>query len=262
MNTAPGICQICKGAGYLRADVPYGHPQFGKPIACACKQAEWAEKHKQLLAAMSNLAAFQDKDFASFKRRVPGVQEAFRAANAFAQCPEGWLFLVGPNGCGKTHLAAAIANHCLHLEMEVLFITAPDLLDHLRATFAPTSPVAYDELFWRVREAEMLVIDDLGAEQSSPWATEKLFQLFNHRYNRHSPTVITANPDGLKTVDIRISSRLSDAGLVRMVLMNAAQDYRPYRSAQNNVDAGQAAHPSQSRAAGDTRSTGQQQSLE
>jgi DNA replication protein DnaC len=228
MNTASGLCQICKGAGYLRADVPYGHPQFGKLIACACKQAEWAEKRKQQLTAMSNLEAFRDKVFTSFNWRVPGVQEAFREACAFAQYPEGWLFLVGPNGCGKTHLAAAITNQCLLHEMAVLFVTAPDLLDHLRATFAPTSPVAYDELFWRVREAEILVIDDLGSEQSTSWAGEKLFQLINHRYNLRLPTVITANADALKALDERLRSRLADKGLVQAVMMDQAGDYRPY----------------------------------
>lgn len=228
MNTASGLCQICKGTGYLRADVPYGHPQFGKPIACACKQAEWAERRKQQLAAMSNLQAYKDKDFDSYKWRMPGVQEAYSKARAFAQNPMGWLFLVGPNGCGKTHLAAAVANQCLLQEMAVLFVTAPDLLDHLRATFAPTSPVAYDELFWRVREAELLVIDDLGAEQSSSWASEKLYQLINHRYNLRLPTVITANEDGLKALDARICSRLTDTALVQTVMMDQAEDYRPY----------------------------------
>lgn len=240
MSEIARACPICKGAGYVRADVPYGHPQFGKPIACACKEAEWVQRRRRQLVAMSNLAALGDKSFATFNKRIPGVVEAFRAAWAFAQQPTDWLLLVGPNGCGKTHLAAAIANTCLLQERSVLFVTAPDLLDHLRATFAPTSTVAYDELFGRVREAEVLVIDDLGTQQPSPWAAEKLFQLLNHRYTRRLPTVITANEAGLQVMDARIRSRLSDTGLVRAVSLDEATDYRPHRAPPKCVDAEQA----------------------
>src|SRR6266480_3269328 len=57
-NTAQHTCPICKGAGYLRADVPYGHPSFGKPIACECKEAERKAKRRQQLQEMSDLGAF------------------------------------------------------------------------------------------------------------------------------------------------------------------------------------------------------------
>jgi DNA replication protein DnaC len=220
-------CPICKGAGYLRADVPYGHPSFGKPLACECKEAERKAKRRQQLQEMSNLGAFYDKSFANFNTRVPGIQEAFSCAYEFAQNPSGWLLLIGPNGCGKTHLAAAIANQSLEDGALVLFSTVPDLLDHLRAAFAPTSNEVYDQLFARMREAEVLVLDDLGAQQSSPWANEKLFQLLNYRYNSRFPTVITANSRGLQGIDERIRSRLTDASLVTTVILDRAKDFRP-----------------------------------
>src|SRR5436309_5152467 len=223
-----GPCPICKGAGYLRAEVPYGHPNFGKPIACECKEAERAEKRRLQLRTMSNLDAFSDKSFRNFNPRVPGVQEAFEVAQAYAYNPDGWLVLIGRNGCGKTHLAAAIANEHLVQGSLVLFATVPDLLDHLRATFAPTSPVVYDQLFSSMREAELLVLDDLGSEQNSPWASEKLFQLLNYRYNSRFPTVITTNNLGLQGIDERLRSRLMDRSLVIEVTMDRAQDYRPH----------------------------------
>jgi DNA replication protein DnaC len=226
-NTAVNPCPICKGAGYLRADVPYGHPSFGKPIACECKEAERKAKRRRQLQEMSNLGAFYDKSFRNFNTRVPGIQEAFSCAYEFAQDPRGWLLLIGPNGCGKTHLAAAIANKSLEDGALVLFATVPDLLDHLRAAFAPTSKEVYDQLFSRMREAEVLVLDDLGAQQSSPWANEKLFQLLNYRYNSRFPTVITANSRGLQGIDERIRSRLTDASLVTTVILDRAKDYRP-----------------------------------
>jgi DNA replication protein DnaC len=226
-NTAVNPCPICLGAGYLRADVPYGHPSFGKPIACECKEAERKTKRRRQLQEMSDLGAFYDKSFRNFNTRVPGIQEAFRCAYEFAQDPNGWLLLIGPNGCGKTHLAAAIANKSLEDGALVLFATVPDLLDHLRAAFAPTSNEVYDQLFSRMREAEVLVLDDLGAQQSSPWANEKLFQLLNYRYNSRFPTVITANSRGLQGIDERIRSRLTDASLVTTVILDRAMDYRP-----------------------------------
>jgi DNA replication protein DnaC len=225
--TPKGTCPKCRGAGFLRADVPFGHPNFGKPIPCECKEVERKERRRQQLREMSNLDAYRSSSFKTFNPRVPGVQEAFQVCVEYAQEPDGWLLLVGPNGCGKTHLAMAIANQCLDSGAVVLFSVVPDLLDHLRAAFAPDSPEVYDQLFAKMREAEVLVLDDLGAQQSSPWANEKLFQLFNYRYNLGMPTVITANPKGLQGIDERIRSRLSDNSLVTAITFNHARDYRP-----------------------------------
>ncbi|MDQ2713293.1 MAG: ATP-binding protein [Chloroflexota bacterium] len=222
-----GVCPRCRGAGYLRQDVPFGYPGFGKPVPCSCKDAVLKEKRRQQLRGLSNLDAFRNKSFKTFNTRVPGVQQALQAAENFALDPDGWLLLIGPNGCGKTHLAAAIANLRLENGSLVLFATVPDLLDHLRAAFAPTSNEVYDQLFARMREAELLVLDDLGTQQSSPWANEKLFQLLNYRYNSRFPTVITANNKGLQAVDERIRSRLSDAGLVTAITFDGSHDYRP-----------------------------------
>ena len=235
--TPEGICPKCKGAGYLRADVPIGHPQFGKPIPCICKEKELAEKRREQLYNLSQLHALRDKRLANFNKFVPGVQEAYKAAKDFARDPDGWLLLAAKSGTGKTHLAAAIANECLDRGMTVLFTTAPDLLDHLRATFAPLSTIAYDELFTSMREAELLVIDDLGAQYSTPWAVEKLFQLLNYRYINRLLTVITSNNDGLQTIDERIASRLGDTGLVRQIKMEQAEDYRPFTGGPKQTDA-------------------------
>jgi DNA replication protein DnaC len=229
-TAARSSCPKCQGAGYLRIDVPYGHPNFGRPVACECKEAERREKRRQDLLELSDLSAFQHKIFKNFNTRFsgmhPSVQEAYQEAYRFAHDLDGWLVLVGPNGCGKTHLAAAIANYNLSRGSVVLFTVVPDLLAHLRSTFGPNSTEAYDQRFAKMREAELLVLDDLGAHQSSSWASEKLFQLLNYRYNVGFPTVVTANKQGLASMDERIMSRLSDTGLVTAVVMNGALDYR------------------------------------
>jgi DNA replication protein DnaC len=223
-----GLCAKCKGAGYLRQDVPFGHPGFGKLVECECKIAEKREKRRRQLRDMSNMDAFRKQTFGSFNPRVPGVQEAYQVAIEYARSPRGWLLLIGPNGSGKTHLAAAIANQSVESECVVLFAVVPDLLDHLRAAFAPNASEVYDQLFSKMREAEVLVLDDLGSQQSSTWANEKLFQLLNYRYNMGMPTVITANQRGLQGIDERISSRLTDVSIVTRVHLDRARDYRPH----------------------------------
>src|SRR4030095_15498706 len=91
------------------------------------------------------------------------------------------------------HLAAAIANDRRTAGSTAYFVTVPDLLDYLRSAYAPDSKVSYDKVFEAVRTAPLLVLDDLGAHSSTPWAQEKLFQLLNFRYNAALPTVITSN---------------------------------------------------------------------
>ena len=152
------------------------------------------------------------------------LEAALAMSRAFARDPHGWLVLVGDSGCGKTHLAVAVANERLQQGEEVFFAFVPDLLDHLRYTFSPESRVTYDELFDRVKQTPLLVLDDLGSETSTPWANEKLYQIVVHRHNARLPTVITtrAIPTGAHDP---IASRLNDPRLV-VVMPITAPDYR------------------------------------
>ena len=113
------------------------------------------------------------------------------AAVEFAEEPRGWLIFTGPSGSGKTHLAVAIASRCIERDQTTFFIVAADLLDHLRAAYSPENAVTYDDLFDQVRNVPLLIIDDLSTQSATPWAQEKLFQIFNHRFSAQLPTVIT-----------------------------------------------------------------------
>jgi DNA replication protein DnaC len=225
MPPQPEVCPICHGAGYVRLDVPVGHPDFGRAVQCECKERAIVERERLKLRAVSSLKPFDKKTFSTFDPSIPGVREAHEVALRYAADPVGWLIFQGGYGCGKTHLAAAIAHQREDEGDTVFFSIVPDLLDHLRAAFAPTSELTYDALFERVRESGLLVLDDLGAENGTAWATEKLFQLINYRYNYRMPTVITTNARLMSHMDERIRSRLNDRGLVRYVQIEA-QDYR------------------------------------
>ena len=223
---------MCGGKGFLRRDVPVGHPDFGKAIPCPCKAVELQDMRLRDLREASNLGLLSRQTFASFnpdgyalgKRLRDNLRSAFEAAKVYAANPTGWLILRGNFGCGKTHLAAAIANYCIDLGRPVLFVVVPDLLDHLRATFSPQSPVSFDSRFEAVRTAPLLILDDLGTQNASSWAREKLFQILNYRYNARLPTVITTNlsPD---EVEARLRSRLTDSDISRVVAIRA-HDYR------------------------------------
>ncbi len=236
-------CPHCGGAGWLRVEVPVTDPRFGRLMPCVCRAHAKEERNLEDLYKLSNLDAFQHQVFANFDPEVPSASEGYYAAADFATQPEGWLILLGGYGTGKTHLAAAIANYVVQdHRMQVYFAVAPDLLHHLRATYAPGSDVTYDERFEQIRSVYLLIIDDLGAEQSTPWAVEKLYQIFNYRYNLRLPTVVTSNID-LDRLDPRICSRLCDPDLCRHVFM-ASGDYRmrhmDRQFAKNQGAAGQA----------------------
>ncbi len=217
------LCPICKGAGFVYADVAVGHPDFGKAMPCRCTREESGKERQKRLLRYSNLGSLARLTFDNLlpdgRSGDLAIQEqsrrAYEAARAFANDPRGWLVLTGPSGCGKTHLAAAIANECISHGRPVFYITAPDLLYRLRSAFNPDSEVPYDEFFDQVRDTPLLVLDDLGAQASTPWAKEKLDQLLTHRFNCELPTVIvTITP--IEQLEDRIRTRLTDPVLCQI----------------------------------------------
>src|SRR5262245_3549961 len=223
--TSEPNCPHCGGAGYYKEAVPFGHPHFAVLFPCECKLAEKEQRRVEELEQLSNLELFCDKTFESFNPDIPGVRRAYLRAVEYARRPQGWLILFGNYGAGKTHLAAAIASVALRRQTRVLFAIVPDLLDHLRSTFGPSSEVEYDDRFETIREVPLLILDDLGTENTTPWAREKLFQIINYRYNDALPTVITSNRKP-EDIDPRIFSRMSDRVLCEEHIMIDAADYR------------------------------------
>jgi DNA replication protein DnaC len=208
-------CPRCGGIGWYTLDVPVGNPEFGKVIHCDCQKERVEEEQFARLLRYSNLGTLTRYTFESLDpngrtdhpegRRQ--FAEAAAKAREYADGPKGWLVLVGPHGSGKTHLAAAIANRRIQRGHVALFIHVSDLMDHLRASYAPNSEVPYTELFEQVRGTPFMVLDGLGGQTPSPWALEKLQQIVNHRWNAELPTVFTTAKEP-EELDPYIASRL------------------------------------------------------
>ncbi len=236
----PG-CPRCGGLGYLRTDVPRGHPEFGRVVVCDCRSGEQRARLQEKLFSQSRLDQLKGLSFETFKPtgrigtsaiEQKSIEDAFSRSKHFASTLDGWLLLQGGIGVGKTHLAAAIANQAVTAGVPTLFLTVPDLLDELRASYGD-GEVTFPERFEQVRSAPLIVLDDFGSQHATEWAQEKLFQILNHRYVNRLPVVLTTNL-ALEEIDPRLSSRISDPGLVDRVYIQGPDYRRPLLEGNQN----------------------------
>jgi DNA replication protein DnaC len=246
-NTSTGIkpksellgnpnCPYCQGVGFVRYEVPMGHEKFGKIEICVCRGSDVAQKARNRLYALSSLDRLSHLTFENFsvsgnpksKHAITQIEKdnlefARTVCRDYAELLNGWILLEGSYGCGKTHLAAAIANAAVSRGVPTLFITVPDLLDSLR--FSYNSPeTTFEARFEDIRTANLLVMDDFGTQNATGWGQEKLFQIINYRYINKLPTVVTTNLI-LDEIESRIRSRLQDEELVKHIRL-LTLDYR------------------------------------
>jgi DNA replication protein DnaC len=216
--------------GWLREEVPVGHPQFGQLVPCkTCGQV-----HRQRIARFDRYSSRKGRAlrqrFGNFELQgaSAAATEAYNASLTFSAEPVGWLVIHGPKGNGKSHLAAAITNYLIDERgVAALFLTAPDLLRSLRQEIQASvqdKSMNNAALLDAAQEVPVLVLDDLGAERWTEWAEEQLFLLLDFRYRMESPTVVITNEE-LETLPSRIYSRLGDRALCEIVY-NPAPDYR------------------------------------
>src|SRR5215210_3704530 len=186
----------CDGSGFLYDEVK----RTARP--CSCRPQRLARK--KATAVQGRLpkrfreVSFDREPLLSMERRAPHVIRAVRqyCRSVDAQLDEGrglWLF--GGTGTGKTTLAMLVSKAAMEADRTVAIYSLPRLLGLLRDSYGDDAPYSLNELLERLCAVDLLHIDDVGAEQSSPWVLEQLYTIVNTRYEDGRSLLLTTNLD-------------------------------------------------------------------
>ncbi len=182
------------------------------------------------LFSISNLGErFSKSTFESFLDRN-GSETAYKVATKYVKTFKEWdgesLMIWGEPGNGKTHLAAAIVNELSKKGYIVVFQSVPELLQRIRSTFNSENKENETQIMRALLECDLLILDDIGAEKTTEWVEEKLFNIIDGRYRKELPTLYTSNlePKELKNqVGKRSYDRMVETSLT---VKNEAASYR------------------------------------
>jgi DNA replication protein DnaC len=138
---------------------------------------------------------------------------------------QGWLTLVGGPGTGKSFLLKAVVHQAVQQGLLAVYITLPELLDHLRRSYDPEAKVSHDGLWDNLLNCVVLAVDEADKYQATPWAEEKLFILADDRYRRWLQCGTLWAVNNLRSVPGYLQSRMAD-GRFAIVEMRGG-DVRP-----------------------------------
>lgn len=184
---------------------------------CRAEKSYQLERKQERLMNNSRIPhLLTKKNFANFKP-LPHTKQAFHTAQKVAKNPNRkGIVLAGDVGVGKSHLAAAIYNFRIEQGSAAVFARFPGLLSDIKATYE--TDLSTTELMEIIREAELLVLDDVGVEKVTDWSVEQIWSIVDSRLNQELQTVVTTNfHNPIDLIDYigglpgqRIVSRLSE----------------------------------------------------
>jgi DNA replication protein DnaC len=228
--SVPSPCPLCDDTGWKPTD-EHGSRRV---VRCEC----WREQVGQHRLADANIPKrylhCTLDNFSAYNESLEhAVAKARRVTEAFPVNTRG-LLLEGQPGVGKTHLAVAVLKQVIQASRaRGLFYDTRDLLRIIRSTYDPSIRTTELEILRPVMTADLLVLDDLGAEKTSEWVEETMNLIVNTRYNEKRLTIFTSNyqdiPDDtepnslLFRIGHRMRSRLHE--MCEFVQMDGA-DYR------------------------------------
>jgi DNA replication protein DnaC len=202
---------ICDGGGWVVDEAA------NSAAPCRCRPQRQARARARSLSAVIP-RRFRD---VAFERKPvidmePGVVRAVRrfADDVDANLDAGrGLWLMGDVGTGKTTLAMLVSRAALAAGRSVAIYSLPRLLAELRKTFDHESDASFLQLLDRLTAIDLLHVDDLGAERTSPWVIEQLYSIVNGRYEEQRSMVVTTNLSREELIDqigARTVSRLTE----------------------------------------------------
>ena len=225
-------CKICnKIIKSVKSSTPdsWYYPNFNmhSRICRRCEKIENIEKHLDVAGIPSKYrnATFESFNVNDFNRKVYDFCKKYTLQKKF----DVGLFLFGPCGVGKTHLAISVIREMLLNNRNVFFISTPDLLFQLRKTFSTNVMTTDEEQLRKYLSYSFLVLDDLGTEKWSEWVQQTLDHIVYQRDAHAMPAIITSN---LALHEIR--SRYGDRVASRIIGMShilklTGADYRSVR---------------------------------
>jgi len=136
----------------------------------------------------------QNRKAAATAKRYADAFETLLPSPGSPEPGRNSLFIAGPPGTGKTHLAAAIANELIHKGRPVICMTMIDLLERIKRTYN-TAGTDEGSVLKIYKTVPLLIIDDIGKEPPTEWAISTIYNIINGRYEAYLPTIITTNYD-------------------------------------------------------------------
>ncbi len=203
---------LCEGTGFLIDE------ETNTARDCRCRAGRIARAKARSLSGVIprryRLASFDTPPVSDMTGPAPRVVRDFaRRIDEHLDSGRGlWIF--GGVGTGKTTLAMIVSRQALESGRSVAIYSLPRLLAELRRTFDDDAQHSYTELLDRLAGVDLLHIDDVGAEQSSPWVLEQLYALINARYEEERSVILTTNieqrEDLVDQIGERTVSRLQE----------------------------------------------------
>lgn len=131
------------------------------------------------------------------------------------------IYIYGPAGTGKTHLACALAQQILANNIGVMFINTSEFLEKLRQEFNEIDSNKESYLKEAMDFDGVLIIDDIGAEKASDWTRERLYLIINKRYEEMKPIIFTSNCD-MDVLEEKLGDRIASriGGMVERIQKN------------------------------------------